>query len=84
LIPLAVLRGKCAHKKGAARNLAVKGDDLAHPKRWAVERTFGWINRARRLAKDFEATTKSSLAWLFVALAFLLMRRLARRAPQSD
>ena len=28
------------------------------PKRWVVERTFGWINRARRLAKDFEATIK--------------------------
>ncbi len=27
------------------------------PKRWVVERTFGWINRARRLAKDFEATS---------------------------
>jgi transposase len=48
------------------------------PKRWVVERTFGWINRARRLAKDFEATTTSSLAWLLLALAFLLMRRLAR------
>jgi len=32
------------------------------PKRWVVERTFGWINRARRLAKDFEATIESSLA----------------------
>ena len=29
------------------------------PKRWVVERTFGWINRARRLAKDFEATIES-------------------------
>jgi hypothetical protein len=48
------------------------------PKRWVVERTFGWINHARRLAKDFEATAKSSLAWLLLALAFLLMRRLGR------
>jgi transposase len=52
------------------------------PKRWVVERTLGWINRARRLAKDFEATIESSLAWLLVALAFLLMRRLARLTPQ--
>ena len=52
------------------------------PKRWVVERTFGWINRARRLAKDFEATVESSLAWLLVALAFLLMRRLARLPAQ--
>jgi transposase len=53
------------------------------PKRWVVERTFGWINRARRLAKDFEATTKSSLAWLLLALAFLLMRQLARLDRRS-
>jgi transposase len=51
---------------------------VALPKRWVVERTFGWINRARRLAKDFEATIESALAWLQLALAFLLMRRLAR------
>ena len=48
------------------------------PKRWVVERTLGWINRARRLSKDFEARIESSLAWLLTALAFLLMRRLAR------
>ena len=51
---------------------------VALPKRWVVERTLGWINRARRLSKDFEATLESALAWLQVALAFLLMRRLAR------
>jgi transposase len=48
------------------------------PKRWVVERTLGWINRARRLSKDFEATLESALAWLHLALAFLIMRRLAR------
>lgn len=50
------------------------------PKRWVVERTFGWINRARRLAKDFETTLKSALAWLQIAMAFLLIRRLAKGA----
>lgn len=53
------------------------------PKRWVVERTFGWINRARRLAKDFEATLESALAWLQIALAFLIMRRLSRFAEAS-
>ena len=48
------------------------------PKRRVVERTFGWINRARRLSKDFEATIESSLGWLQIALAFMLLRRLAR------
>lgn len=51
---------------------------LVLPKRWVVERTFGWINRSRRLAKDFEATIESALAWLQIALAFLIIRRLAR------
>ena len=51
---------------------------IALPKRWVVERTLGWINRARRLSKDFEATIESALAWLQMALAFLIMRRLAR------
>ena len=54
------------------------------PKRWVVERTLGWINRARRLSKDFEATIESSLAWLQLALAFLLMRRLARQARPAE
>ena len=50
------------------------------PKRWVVERTLGWTNRARRLSKDFEATIESSLAGLQLALAFLLMRRIARKS----
>ena len=55
----------------------VKGFVLL-PKRWVVERTLGWINRARRLSKDYEATIESALAWLQTALAFLIMRRLGR------
>ena len=48
------------------------------PKRWVVETTFGWINRARCLSKDFEATMESALAWLQIAVALIVMRRLAR------
>jgi transposase len=48
------------------------------PRRWVVERTFAWLNRNRRLAKDFEATLDSALAWLFLASVKLLMRRLGR------
>jgi ABC-type sugar transport system ATPase subunit len=43
----------------------------------------GWINRARRLAKDFEAIIESALAWLLIALAFLFTRRLARLSGQA-
>ena len=48
------------------------------PRRWVVERTFAWLNRNRRLAKDFEASLDSALAWLFLASVKLLMRRLGR------
>lgn len=50
------------------------------PRRWVVERTIAWLNRNRRLAKDFEATIESALAWLFIASVKLLSRRIARAA----
>ena len=51
-----------------------------HPRRWVVERTFAWLNRNRRLAKDFEATIKSASAFLYAAAVMLLARRIARYA----
>ena len=48
------------------------------PRRWVVERTFAWLNRNRRLAKDFEATVGSSQAWVYLASVQLLARRLAQ------
>ena len=47
-------------------------------RRWVVERFFAWINRKRRLAKNFEATTESAEAFLYAASSVLLLRRLAR------
>ncbi len=48
------------------------------PRRWVVERTFAWLGRCRRLAKDFEATIASAVAWVFIAHIRMLTRRLAR------
>ena len=48
------------------------------PRRWVVERTFAWLGRRRRLAKDFEATIASAEAWVMIASVSLLTRRLAR------
>jgi putative transposase len=48
------------------------------PRRWVVERTFAWLGRNRRLAKDFEATIPSAEAWVIIASVQLLTRRLAR------
>jgi len=47
------------------------------PKRWAVERFFAWINRNRRLAKDFERAVASAIAFLYAASVILLIRGLA-------
>ena len=48
------------------------------PRRWVVERTLAWLNRNRRLAKDFEQTIASATAWLFIASIQLFARRIAR------
>jgi putative transposase len=48
------------------------------PKRWVIERTFAWLGRNRRLAKDFEGTIASAEAWFLIASVRLLSRRLAR------
>jgi len=47
-------------------------------RRWVVERTFAWLGRCRRLAKDFERTIETAEAWVLVANIRLLTRRLAR------
>jgi len=44
--------------------------------RWIVERTFGWLGRYRRLSKDYEQSVDSSLAWIRLALVWMLARRL--------
>ncbi len=47
------------------------------PKRWIVERTFGWLNRFRRLSKDYELFTEFSTAMIYGSLIRILTRRLA-------
>ncbi|MGE6743754.1 IS5 family transposase [Allorhizobium pseudoryzae] len=48
------------------------------PRRWVVERTFAWLGRCRRLAKDVEKSIASSEAWIMIAHIRLITRRLAR------
>jgi transposase len=46
------------------------------PKRWIVERTLAWLNRCRRLAKDWENHTRKALAFLRLASIRLMLRKL--------
>jgi len=52
---------------------------VVQPKRWIVERTFGWLGRYRRLSKDYEYRTDTSEAMIQVAMINLMVRRLARK-----
>lgn len=60
----------------------VKRSDTAEgfevlPRRWVVERTFAWLGRGRRLAKDWERSIESSTAWANIASVRMMTRRLA-------
>ena len=64
------------------RSDAVKGFKLL-PRRWVVERTFGWLGRYRRLSKDYERLPGSSEAMVYWAMTRLMVRRLARQQCRS-
>jgi putative transposase len=49
------------------------------PRRWVVERSFGWMGRSRRLSKDYEQTIPSSEAMVKLAMIHLMARRLAKK-----
>ena len=77
-------------KTGAAQCLTqmqveiVKRSDCAKgfvalPLRWVVERTFAWLNRCRRLAKDFENRTRNALAFLKLASIRMMMQKICNQ-----
>ena len=54
------------------------GKFVVLPKRWIVERTIGWLNRCRRLAKDWECLNGNALAFLRWASVRLMVRKLCQ------
>jgi putative transposase len=60
-----------------------KGFVLLHH-RWVVERTFAWLQRSRRLSKDYEYLAATSAAWIHLAAIQLLLKRLAPRRPATS
>ncbi len=59
------------------RSPEAKGFEVI-PRRWVVERTIAWINRCRRLSKDFENHNRTALAFIRLASIRLMLRRLVR------
>jgi len=77
-----------AKRAGKLELQIVKRSDVAKgftvlPKRWIVERTFGWLGRCRRLAKDFENLSRTQLAFVQLAMIRLMARRIARLSKNS-
>ena len=58
------------------RSDTAKGFEVL-PRRWVVERTFAWLDRCRRLAKDFENLNRTALAFLRLASIRLMLRKLS-------
>jgi putative transposase len=66
---------------GWVLEIVKRSDDLAGfvvlPKRWIVERTFGWIGRYRRMSKDYEMLPASSEAMILIVMINVMIHRLA-------
>ena len=45
------------------------------PKRWVVERTFGWLGRYRQLSKEYDRRPESTEAWIYLASIDILLKR---------
>jgi len=60
------------------RPVAAKGFVLL-PKRWIVERTFAWLARCRRHSRDYERTTESGEAMIYISMIPIMTRRLDRQ-----
>lgn len=60
------------------RSDQAKGFELL-PKRWIVERTFGWLNLYRRHSRDYEDLTENSEAMIYITMIRIMTRRLARQ-----
>lgn len=81
--PRDALRGKGGWKIEVIRRSHTAQGFEPLPRRWVVERTFAWLNRCRRLAKEWEKSTASAEAWINIAHIRLTIRRLAKYCFQT-
>lgn len=64
------------------RNADTQGFQLL-PRRWVAERTFGWLNKYRRMSKDYEVLPETSEAMIYAAMSHLMVRRLGRHTQAT-
>jgi len=57
---------------------SVAGRFVVLPKRWIVERTIAWLNRCRRLAREWECMSRNGLAFLRWAAVRMMVRKLCQ------
>ena len=78
------LVGWVASVTGWALEIVTRNDDqkgfVVLPKRWIVERTFGWFGRYRRLSKDYEEHPPSSEAMIRITMIQVMLKRLEHAA----
>jgi len=69
------------HRPKLAVEVVRRGDEVKGfkvlPRRWVVERTFGWLMKQRRLVRDYEQTETSAAAMVHLAMIHIMLRRLA-------
>jgi transposase len=58
------------------RRLDAEPGFVVLPRRWVIERSFGWMTRFRRLVRDYERRIDVSEAFIYVAMGSILLRRL--------
>lgn len=76
------------HLTGWVLEIVKRCDDVTGfkvlPRRWVVERTFGWLGRYRRLSKDYEYLTDTSETMIHIAMIQLMLRRVTRQNKNSE
>lgn len=79
-MPNGLFLNRCSphHPNAGAHPLIAAASSIkVLPRRWVVERTFGWLMGQRRLVRDYETTETSAEAWIFIAMIRIQLRRLA-------
>jgi transposase len=72
------LKRVCRHVNVVIVKRSEVGKFVVVPKRWVVERSIGWLNRCRRLAKDWECLNTNARAFLRWASVRMMVRKLCQ------